>query len=40
MIKSMVMDVAVVDKTKMMIEEKVGPSKAMIRSILLSILYV
>jgi hypothetical protein len=31
----MVMDVAAADKTKMMEEEKDGPSRAMLRSILL-----
>jgi hypothetical protein len=36
----MVMDVVAVDKTKMMEEEKDGPSRAMLRSILLSILHV
>jgi hypothetical protein len=32
----MVMDVVVADKTKLMEEEKDGPSRAMLRSILLS----
>jgi hypothetical protein len=36
----MVMDVAAADKTKMMEEEKDGPSRAMLRSILLSVLHV
>jgi hypothetical protein len=36
----MVMDVVAVDKTNMMKEEKDGPSKAMLRSILLSVLHV
>jgi hypothetical protein len=36
----MVMDVVAVDKTKTMSEEKPGPSKAMLRSILLSVLHV
>jgi hypothetical protein len=36
----MVMDVVVADKTKMMEEEKDGPSKAMLKSILLSVLHV
>jgi hypothetical protein len=38
--KSMVMDVVVVDKTNMMEEEKDGPSRAMLMSILLSVLHV
>jgi hypothetical protein len=38
-IKPMVMDVAV-DKTKLMEEEKDGLSRAMLRSILLSVLHV
>jgi hypothetical protein len=38
--KSMVMDVAAADKTKMMEEEKDGPFRAMLRSILLSVLHV
>jgi hypothetical protein len=36
----MVMDVVVVDKTKMLEERKGGPSKAMLNSILLSVLHV
>jgi hypothetical protein len=36
----MVMDVVVVDKTKLMEEEKDGLSRAMLRSILLSVLHV
>jgi hypothetical protein len=36
----MVMDVAATDKTKLMEEEKDEPSKAMLRSILLSVLHV
>jgi hypothetical protein len=36
----MVMDATVVDKTKLMEEEKDGPSRAMLRSILLSVLHV
>jgi hypothetical protein len=36
----MVMDVVVVDKIKLMGEEKDGPSRAMLRSILLSVLHV
>jgi hypothetical protein len=36
----MVMDVVVVDKIRTMEEEKVGPSRAMLRSILLSVLHV
>jgi hypothetical protein len=36
----MVMDAAAADQTKMMEEEKDGPSKAMLRSILLSVLHV
>jgi hypothetical protein len=36
----MVMDAAVVDKTNLMEEEKDGPSKAMLKSILLSVLHV
>jgi hypothetical protein len=36
----MVMDVVVADKTKLMEEEKDGPSRAMFRSILLSVLHV
>ena len=36
----MVMDVVVVDKTKLMEEEKDGPSKAMLKSIMLSVLHV
>jgi hypothetical protein len=38
--KSMVMDVAAVDKTNLTKEEKDGPSRAMLRSILPSILHV
>jgi hypothetical protein len=39
--KSMVMDVvAVAEKTNLMKEEKDGPSRAMLRSILLSVLHV
>jgi hypothetical protein len=37
---SMVMDVVVADKIKMMEEEKGGPSRTMLRSILLSVLHV
>jgi hypothetical protein len=36
----MVMDVATADKIKLMGEEKDGPSRAMLRSILLSVLHV
>jgi hypothetical protein len=36
----MVMDAAVADKTKLMEVEKDGPSRAMLKSILLSILHV
>jgi hypothetical protein len=36
----MVMDVVVVDKTSLMKKEKDGPSRAMLRSILLSVLHV
>jgi hypothetical protein len=36
----MVMDVVATDKTNMMKEEKDGPSKAMLRSILLSVLHI
>jgi hypothetical protein len=36
----MVMDVATVDKMNLMKEEKDGPSRAMLRSILLSVLHV
>jgi hypothetical protein len=36
----MVMGVVVVDKTKLMEEEKDGPSRSMLRSILLSALHV
>jgi hypothetical protein len=36
----MVMDVVAADKTKMMKEENDGPSRAMLRSILLSVLHV
>jgi hypothetical protein len=35
-----VMDVIVADKTSLMKEEKDGPSRAMLRSILLSVLHV
>jgi hypothetical protein len=38
--KPMVMDVATADKTNLMEEEKDGPSRAMLRSILLSVLHV
>jgi hypothetical protein len=38
--KPMVMDVAAADKTNLMKEEKDGPSKAMLGSILLSVLHV
>jgi hypothetical protein len=38
--RSMVMDVAAADKTNLMKEEKYGPSRAMLRSILLSVLHV
>jgi hypothetical protein len=38
--KSMVMDVVDADKTNLMKEEKDGPSRAMLRSILLSVLHV
>ena len=38
--KSMVMDVVAADKTTLMEEEKDGPSKAMLRSILLLVLHV
>jgi hypothetical protein len=38
--RSMVMDAAAADKTNLMKEEKDGPSRAMLRSILLSILHV
>ena len=38
--KSMVMDVVVADKTNLIKEEKDGPSRAMLRSILLSVLHV
>jgi hypothetical protein len=34
------MDVVVADKTSLMKEEKDGPSKAMLKSIFLSVLYV
>ena len=37
--KSMVMDVAAADKTNLMEEEKDRPSRAMLRSVLLSVLY-
>jgi hypothetical protein len=36
----MMMDAATADKTKLMEEEKDGPSWAMLRSILLSVLHV
>jgi hypothetical protein len=36
----MAMDVVVADKTKLMEEEKDGPSRAMLRSILLLVLHV
>jgi hypothetical protein len=36
----MVMDVVIVDKIKMMEEEKDGPFRAMLKSILLSVLHV
>jgi hypothetical protein len=36
----MVMDVVVADKTKMLEEGKGGPSRAMLKSILLSVLHV
>jgi hypothetical protein len=36
----MVMDVVAADKMKLMEEEKDGPSRAMLRSILLSVLHV
>jgi hypothetical protein len=36
----MVMDAAAADKIKLMEEEKHGPSRAMLRSILLSVLHV
>jgi hypothetical protein len=36
----MVMDAAADDKAKLMEEEKDGPSRAMLRSILLSVLHV
>jgi hypothetical protein len=36
----MVMDVVVVDKIKMLEERKDGPSNAMLKSILLSVLHV
>jgi hypothetical protein len=38
--KLMVMDVAATDKIKMLEERKGGPSRAMLKSILLSILHV
>jgi hypothetical protein len=38
--KPMVVDVAAADKTKMMEERKGGPSRAMLKSILLSVLHV
>ena len=36
----MVMDVVVADKIKLMEEEKDGPSRSMLRSILFSVLHV
>jgi hypothetical protein len=36
----MVMDAAAADKIKLMEDEKYGPSRAMLRSILLSVLHV
>jgi hypothetical protein len=36
----MVMDAATADRKKLMEEEKDGPSRAMLRSILLSVLHV
>jgi hypothetical protein len=38
--KPMVMDVSATDKMNLMKEEKDGPSRAMLRSILLSVLHV
>jgi hypothetical protein len=38
--KPMVMDVVATDKRNLMKEEKDGPSRAMLRSILLSVLHV
>ena len=38
--KPMVMDVVVADKTSLTKEKKDGPSRAMLRSILLSVLHV
>ena len=38
--RPMVMDVVVADKTNLMKEKKYGPYKAMLRSILLSVLHV
>jgi hypothetical protein len=38
--KPMVMDVVAADKTNLMKKEKDGPSRAMLRSILLSVLHV
>jgi hypothetical protein len=38
--KLMVMDAVVADKTSLMEEEKDGPSRAMLRSILLLVLHV
>jgi hypothetical protein len=38
--KPKVMDVVAADKTKLMEEEKDGPSRAILRSILLSVLHV
>jgi hypothetical protein len=40
MTKPMVMDVVVADKMKMLEERKGGPSRAMLKSILLSVLHV
>jgi hypothetical protein len=36
----MVMDVAAADKTKLIEEEKDGPSRAILKSVLLSVLHV
>jgi hypothetical protein len=38
--KPKVVDVVAADKTNLMKEEKVGPSRAMLRSFLLSVLHV
>jgi hypothetical protein len=38
--RPMVMDAAIADKTILMKEEKDGPSRAMLRSFLLSVLHV